>query len=83
MTNNLTTLNLTSIKKGLLQGKKYGDKRDKDFRGFYYDLEAGLIKYNHCGSSAVKLESLAFVVNVIFDGLDNLEEKPCDYFIYA
>ena len=80
---NNQTLSLQSIRMGLLLGKKYGDKRDKDFRGFYYDWDTGLINYNNHGSSAVELDDLDFVVNEIFNGLDNLEEKPCDYFIYA
>ena len=79
----MNTLTINSIRKGLLLGKKYGDKQEKDFRGFYYDEEKELIMYNHYGSSAVKLEGLDFVVNKIFGGVDKLEEKPNDYFIYA
>ena len=82
-------LTLKDIMTHLLDGGRVGPKTSKDFRGMYIKFSDcgnnAYIAYNHYGSSAVKVNytQLEWLVNEIFDGLESLELKGKDYFVYA
>ncbi len=80
-------LTLEKIMKHLLDGGKVAPKTSKDFRGMYIKESRGkfYIAYNHFGSSAVSVnyEDLDWLINEIFDGIESLELKDKNYFVYA
>lgn len=85
----MEVLKVEDVMHHLVMGGKVAPKEEKGFRGFYVDISENNFKtyihYNHFGSSAVTLsyKNLEWLINEIFGGIDKIELKEKDYYVYA